>query len=169
MHDVGRNERGVAGAEDAFLAINPLLDLSGDNEDHLFLIGVLVEIVALAGSEADIDHGELACTSGGRIAEPAQRAPVLDLVLDFFRDDEFSRHWPLPASACVLLLACDFLPPTASAAAGMRMSRVNLHRQVRQPLSLAVVRDQVRILMPCPVEARVAKEPYVDHHGDSSR
>jgi hypothetical protein len=73
-----------------------LLHLSSHDEDHLFLIGVLVEIVALAGSEADIDHGELAGARAGRIAEPAQRTPILDLVLDLFRDNEFSLHWLLP-------------------------------------------------------------------------
>ena len=70
MHHIGRNERGVAGAENALLAIDPLLDLAGDDEDHLFLVGVLMEIVALAGSEADIDDGELpAPVLGGLLSQ----------------------------------------------------------------------------------------------------
>src|SRR5579859_5504291 len=48
VHNSGRNEGGIAGAEDALLAIDPLLDASSDDEDHLLLVRVLVEIVSLA-------------------------------------------------------------------------------------------------------------------------
>src|SRR5437667_7862989 len=32
MHDTGRNESAIAGAKDALLAVEPLLDLSGEDE-----------------------------------------------------------------------------------------------------------------------------------------
>ena len=51
MHDAGRNESAIAGAKDALVAVDPLLDLSGDDEYYPFLIGVLVEIVSLARIE----------------------------------------------------------------------------------------------------------------------
>jgi hypothetical protein len=59
VHDAGWNEGGVAGAEDTLLAIDPLLDHSGDHEHNLSLIGVLVEIVTLAQIEIDVDHDKL--------------------------------------------------------------------------------------------------------------
>ena len=57
MDYAGRNKDGVAGAKDASLAIDPLLDLSGDNDQHLFLVRVLVKIVSFARIEVDVDHG----------------------------------------------------------------------------------------------------------------
>ena len=59
VHDAAGNEGGVAGAEDALLPVDPLLDLAGDDQDHLLLVGVLVEVVALAGGEVDVDDRQL--------------------------------------------------------------------------------------------------------------
>ena len=67
----GGHESAVAGAEDALLAVDPLLDLAGDHVDHLLLVGVVVEVVALARPEADVDDGELLRAGRGRVAEPA--------------------------------------------------------------------------------------------------
>ncbi|MGY4284346.1 hypothetical protein ACVWXO_003566 [Bradyrhizobium sp. LM2.7] len=92
MHDVGRNEGGVAGAEDAVLAIDPLLDLSGDNEHDLFLIRVLVEIMSLARIEIDLGYRELLGPGVGRIAGPAGRTKVIDLEVDLVCDNSFLRR-----------------------------------------------------------------------------
>ena len=44
--------------------------------EHLLLVGVLVEVVALAGGEGDVDDGERGGAGRGRVAEPAELAPV---------------------------------------------------------------------------------------------
>ena len=44
----GRDEDGIAGAEDALLAVDPLLEPARDDEEDLLLVGVLVEGVPLA-------------------------------------------------------------------------------------------------------------------------
>ena len=71
----------VARAEDALLAVDPLLDRAGDDVDHLLLVGVLVEIVALAGREVHVDDGELLRAGVRRVAQPAELAPVEHLGL----------------------------------------------------------------------------------------
>ena len=76
VHDAGGDEGGVAGAEEALLAVDPLLDPAGDDQQHLLLVGVLVEVVALAGGEGDVDDGEGRGAGRRRVREPAELAPV---------------------------------------------------------------------------------------------
>src|SRR5207245_532622 len=92
VHDIGRDEGGIAGTEDAPLTIDPLLDLPSKDKHHLFLVGMLVETVSFARIEIDLDHGELLGARAGRIAEPPGRSKVIDLELGFIRDNESTRH-----------------------------------------------------------------------------
>ena len=98
VHDTGGDEDRVAGAEEALLAVEPLLDLAGDDDDHLLLVGVLVEVVALAGVEGDVDDGEVLGAGGGRVGEPAELAPVEDFRGDVGADDELAGHGGSPSA-----------------------------------------------------------------------
>ena len=60
VHDVGVDVDGVARAEHLFLALDPLLDLPGLDDDHLLLVDVLVERVAATGAELHVEHGDRA-------------------------------------------------------------------------------------------------------------
>ena len=75
VDDAGGDEDRVAGAEEALLAVEPLLDLAGDDDDHLLLVGVLVEVVALAGVERDVDDGEVLGAGGGRVGRASGAGP----------------------------------------------------------------------------------------------
>ena len=76
VHLVLGNVDGVARAEDLFLFADPLFDLAAHAGDHFFLVGVLVEVMAFARKEFDVDDGEVLVTGGGGTAQPSEFSPV---------------------------------------------------------------------------------------------
>jgi hypothetical protein len=70
VDDTRRKEGRVPWAENALLAINPLLDPAGDDEEHFFLVRMFVKVVALAGNQAALDNRQL---RGARMCRTADR------------------------------------------------------------------------------------------------
>ena len=77
MDHAGGNEDRIAGFEQLLPAIDPLLDLTCDNEERFLLVRVLVEIMALAGQEPRLEDGELLGAGIGRHAQIADAAPIM--------------------------------------------------------------------------------------------
>ena len=91
-----RDERRVAGGQHLAFLAHPLLDRSGAQEKHLLLIGVTVEVVALAGSDLDVEHAQpLPLRHVGRPDDPPEITPVEFLPLDVFHADETHQWSPL--------------------------------------------------------------------------
>ena len=76
--------------------------LDTDDEDHLLLVWVLVEGVALAGGEGDVDDGQGLRAGRRRVREPAELAPVEDLGRDLGADGELAGHWGLGHGALLI-------------------------------------------------------------------
>ena len=81
MDHIDRDVRHVAGTEQAFLAIDPLLGFAFDDIDDLLHRGVSVELVGLAAGHGDPDEQEFLGLSQSGPAEPFVWAPgeLLDL------------------------------------------------------------------------------------------
>ena len=95
MHEIGRDEDGVAGPELPALPFEPLLDSSLTHPDDLLLLRVLVEVVAEPRLERDVDDDELLGAGGRRMADPAELAPVEELALHAGAVDERPAHLSL--------------------------------------------------------------------------
>src|SRR5581483_6242918 len=76
VDDVLVDVDGVAGTELRRLALEPLLDPARLDDDHLVLVGMLVERVVEPGVEADVHHDERGAPGAGRRAAHCRAAPV---------------------------------------------------------------------------------------------
>ena len=85
------------GAENGLLILEPLLDLARQDDDHLFLLGVRVEVVAVARLQRDVEDRELSRTGGRWPADPAEATPVELLALDVGLVDEPPVHTRSPS------------------------------------------------------------------------
>ena len=92
-----------ARTEDGLVILEPLLDLPREDDDHLFLVGVRVEVVAVARLERHVEHRELPRTGGRRPADPAEPSPVELLALDVGFVDEPSAHTRSPSRGVVAI------------------------------------------------------------------
>jgi len=72
----GIDEHAIARLECALLLVQPLLDLTLDHIDHLFLLRMLVKRMSAARRQGNFDHGQGLCTGIGRPAAPSQAAPI---------------------------------------------------------------------------------------------
>ena len=97
MDGAHADEDCFARTEDGLLILEPLLDLPREDDDHLFLVGVRVEVVAVARLERHVEHRELPRTGGRRPADPAEPSPVELLALDVGFVDEPSAHTRSPS------------------------------------------------------------------------
>ena len=63
--------------------------IAGAEEEHLLLVRVAVEVVALAGSDLHVEHAQpLPLGNVGRPDDPPEITPVEFLPLDIFHTDE---------------------------------------------------------------------------------
>ena len=58
MNRVGRNEDRISRAENALCPSNPLLDLARDDQDHLFLVRMLVKVMSHASIQFAIKDAQ---------------------------------------------------------------------------------------------------------------
>ena len=91
MDHIDRDVRQVAGTEQAFLAIDPLLGLAFDDIDDFLQRGVPMELVGLAVGHGDPHEQEFLGLGQARSTEPFMRAPGELLDLDVIGLDE-SEH-----------------------------------------------------------------------------
>ena len=72
MHDVWGDEDGVTRVKQLFLLPKPLFHLAIQHVDRLFLVGMLVEVVAMARNQRDLDDDEVGGAGAGGAANPPQ-------------------------------------------------------------------------------------------------
>src|SRR4051794_17110327 len=98
VHLIGVDEDRVAWPERRRLPVEPLLDLTGPDDDHLLLTGMPVEVVRLSGLERHVHHDELLRAGTTGRAAPADHAPVEVLAADLGLPDERAHHVPFPVA-----------------------------------------------------------------------